>query len=81
AGKAIVGPDRGGVAETILDGETGLLAKAGSAQSFASVIEILINNSNERIRLGDNAKRAVSQGDFSQEFHNQKMLEIFTSLI
>lgn len=81
AGKAVVGPDKGGVAETIDDGETGLLAKAGSPTSFASMIEILINDQKERVRLGGNAQKMLLESHFNQEFHNQKMLEIFTSLI
>lgn len=80
AGKAVVGPDRGGIAETIQDCETGYLAKSGSEQSFALVIEFLINSPEERKRIGDHARASVKNGRYNQQTHNQKMLDIFSSL-
>ncbi|MBL7860704.1 MAG: glycosyltransferase family 4 protein [Cyclobacteriaceae bacterium] len=80
AGKAVVGPDCGGIAETIQDRETGYLATSGSEKSFAQAIEFLINNPDERKRIGDQAKVAVKNGSYNQQTHNQKMLDIFSLL-
>lgn len=40
----IVAADAGGIPEVIVDGETGLLAKVGNAEDFASKVNLLIND-------------------------------------
>lgn len=61
AGLAVIGPDQGGPAEVIADGETGRLFAAGDADSLARAMAELRADPAERARLGAAAKRAVER--------------------
>jgi colanic acid/amylovoran biosynthesis glycosyltransferase len=54
-----VASDVGGVSELIHQGESGLLAKAGDAQAMAAAIRSVMENSDLRRRLGENARARV----------------------
>jgi glycosyltransferase involved in cell wall biosynthesis len=53
AGRPSVASRVGGVPEVIVDGETGLLVKPGSARALADAIEKLVYNAELRIKMGD----------------------------
>lgn len=59
AGRAIVCSNQGGMPEMIQDGESGLLAQSGDAQSYVSCLERLLSDSALRLRLGAAARDAV----------------------
>jgi glycosyltransferase involved in cell wall biosynthesis len=61
AGLAVIGPDQGGPAEVIADGETGRLFGAGDADSLAQAMAELRADPDQRRRLGARAKRAVER--------------------
>jgi glycosyltransferase involved in cell wall biosynthesis len=61
AGLAVIGPDQGGPAEVIADGETGRLFGAGEVDSLAQAMTELCADPGLRARLGANAKRAVER--------------------
>jgi glycosyltransferase involved in cell wall biosynthesis len=61
AGLAVIGPDQGGPAEVISDGETGRLFGAGDADSLAQAMAELRADPGQRARLGAAAKRAVER--------------------
>jgi glycogen synthase len=61
AGRAIVCADQGGMPELIQHGVNGLLANPDSSASFADRIEQLINDSELRARLGDNARATIER--------------------
>jgi glycosyltransferase involved in cell wall biosynthesis len=62
AGKAIVATALNQASEVIQDGHTGRLVTAGDARCFAQAVLALLNDSGERRRLGENARRqAVEQ--------------------
>jgi glycosyltransferase involved in cell wall biosynthesis len=61
AGRAIVSSDQGGMPELIRDGSNGLLARAGSPESFAARINDMIEDAALRRRLGAAARRTVEQ--------------------
>jgi glycosyltransferase involved in cell wall biosynthesis len=58
-GKAVVSSNRGGPAETILDGETGYLVPAGDADALAKRVLDLLAAPEERKRLGLNGRKRV----------------------
>jgi glycosyltransferase involved in cell wall biosynthesis len=58
-GKAVVSSNRGGPAETILDGETGYLVPAGDAEALAKRVLDLLAAPEERKRLGLNGRKRV----------------------
>ena len=57
-GKPIIGCDIGGMREVIRQGETGLLATPGDLASLKSNIEMLIENSELRLKLGNAARQS-----------------------
>ena len=60
--KIVVGYDHGGVSETIIDGETGFLAKAVSEDSLAEKIDLALDlKDSERKKIGKFAKINVER--------------------
>jgi glycosyltransferase involved in cell wall biosynthesis len=57
-GKAVVGIGEGGVRETVVDGETGLLVDRDAA-AFGAAIQSLLENPSQRKRYGQNGRRHV----------------------
>ena len=55
-GRPLIGPDHGGAAEMLEHGKTGLLFKAGSAQSLAQAINDFYKDQNLRTTLGNAAR-------------------------
>ncbi len=55
-GRPLIGPDHGGAAEMLEPGKTGLLFKAGGAQSLAQAINDFYKNQNLRTTLGNSAR-------------------------
>jgi phosphatidylinositol alpha-1,6-mannosyltransferase len=66
-GKAVLGLNRGGVADAVLHGETGVLLDADVAEHIAENVEWLLDHPEERERLGRNAQRhALGEGSWSR---------------
>jgi glycogen synthase len=61
AGRAVVASNQGGMPELIQHGVNGLLAQSGAPESFTRQMEILIEDETLRRRLGDAARRTVSE--------------------
>jgi glycogen(starch) synthase len=57
--RPIVATNAGGLAELVLDGETGLVAPAGDATAFADAIRRLMTNRSEAAALGERARDRV----------------------
>ena len=69
--KIVVGYDHGGISETIIDGETGFLAKPTSEDSLAEKIDIALSlNDSQRKKIGKLAKKSVERN-----FSHVKMCE------
>ncbi len=80
AGKAIVATALNEAAEVIRDGYNGLLVDAGDINKFAESTLKLINDPEERSRLGQNAReQAVKQ--YSWEQYTRRLEEIYLSLV
>jgi glycosyltransferase involved in cell wall biosynthesis len=56
-GKAVVSSNRGGPAETIINGETGYLVPAGDSEALAKRVIELLHSPEERARMGQNGRR------------------------
>jgi glycosyltransferase involved in cell wall biosynthesis len=56
-GKMHIGTTVGGIPEFIKDGETGILVPPGNPEALAVAIRSMIDNPQESIRLGKNAKQ------------------------
>ena len=56
-GKPCVGTDIGGIAEVVIDGETGILVKAGDPNSLIEALRRLILSKELRSQLGEQGRR------------------------
>ena len=80
AGKAIVATALNEAAEVIRDGHDGLLVEAGAVNGFAEAMLTLLNNPEERLRLGQNARqRALEQ--YSWEEYTKVLEEIYLNVL
>jgi spore coat protein SA len=61
AGLPVIATDRGGIPETIIDGETGYLVEAERPSALATRILQLIEDESLRCQMGDNARRHVEE--------------------
>lgn len=80
AATPVVGPNTGGIAEIVVDGETGILAQAGQPESFAQSINRLITDANLRRQLGQ-ASRIRSRQVFSVETHAHRQFELYQRIL
>jgi glycosyltransferase involved in cell wall biosynthesis len=78
-GRPVVAAPVGGIAELVLDNETGLLAQAGDAASFARAIGRLLNDQPLRLSLGRAARAHVLQG-YTDDIMARKTLEFYAKL-
>jgi glycosyltransferase involved in cell wall biosynthesis len=76
ARKPVVGPDRGGIAESIMHNETGFLVQPGNAIAFADATEILLKDSNLRGRMGNLGHSRVEERFTIQE-HAKRIRQLF----
>ena len=75
--KIVVGYDHGGISETIIDGETGFLAKPISEDSLAEKIDLALSlESSKRKRIGKLAKKNVER-NFSHTKMCEDTLELY----
>lgn len=66
SGTSVVATETEGAREIIQDGETGLLIPVGNVPAMTAAIAGLLNDENERVRLGTTAQQAVA-AQFSVE--------------
>lgn len=68
ASKPVIAGRSGGVADAVINNETGLLVNPESAEEIAAAIEKLLQNPLEASRLGENGrKRALSNFNWSKQ--------------
>lgn len=60
AGRPVVGPLKGGIAETVIDGETGILVDTADLEAFSGAVSRLVNDAALRTQLGEAAVSHVS---------------------
>jgi L-malate glycosyltransferase len=79
ARRAVVATDVGGVAEIVVDGETGLLAPAGSDPALAACLLALARNPGMRARLGEHGYRRAA-AFFSEEWMHRQYQSLFDKM-
>lgn len=80
AGRPVVGPDRGGIAESVVHGKTGLLVSADNVEAFANAVAYLIKNPDLRKHMGMNARVHTTE-HFSILQHVTSIEEIYYKLL
>jgi len=76
AGLPVVASNVGGVAEALIDGETGFLAESGDVDQFRDRLCALLDDPSLRRRMGD-AGRTRYQANFTLEQMLQKTLAVY----
>lgn len=76
----VVAFDSGGITDTIVHGETGLLAPPGDVDALASALDRLWDDPELRLGLG-RAGRMAALGDFSPESAARRYATIYRSLV
>jgi len=79
-GVPVIASRVGGIPDTITDGKTGLLVEQKNSQQLAEAIEALLNDSELRSRLVNNATRVVKT-EFSWERIAQRILREYEAII
>ncbi len=79
AGTVVVGPDKGGISESVVPGKTGFLVKADDVSAFAQAVKELSQNSSLRQQLGYQGQQHV-RNTFKQSQHNSLILDIFNDI-
>jgi glycosyltransferase involved in cell wall biosynthesis len=79
-GKAVVGSRIGGIPELVAQGETGFLFEAGDVGELRGRVETLMRDGALREKLGK-AGRARVTSRFLLSYHNDSLLQIYSSLI
>jgi len=80
AGLPVVAPAWPGIADTVVDGETGVLVREGSFEALADGIVYLARNADRRLRLGK-AARLRYERCFTQDAFGDRMIELIRPFI
>jgi len=76
----VVATNVGGLPEVVEDGKTGLIIPAGDVDALCSSIKYLIDNSDIRLKMGENGRKRVLER-FTIEENVRKTENIFLQLI
>ncbi len=79
-GTPVLGSDLGGIPELIEEGETGLLATAGDAASFATQLATMQAMSDTELETMARAGRAFVETRFTRERYLEDLLSIYAEL-
>jgi len=75
-GVPTIGTQIGGMDEAIISGETGILVERKSSIALANAVFWMLDNPSQRNRMGDNAKKFVSE-NFDSNKQINKLLDLF----
>lgn len=76
----VVGPKTGGIAETVVDGETGLLAAPNDPVAFAGATQRLLDDEALRRRMGEAGRQRVLT-HYSIETHIDRMHALYQDVV
>jgi len=77
-GKPVVTTPIGGISDIVEDKVSGLIAKAGDAQSLASTLEILMTNCDMILNLGKAGRKRLEE-QFTEEVFEKRIKEVLES--
>ncbi|MFL6228333.1 MAG: glycosyltransferase family 4 protein, partial [Pyrinomonadaceae bacterium] len=80
AGTPVVGPLTGGIAETVTDGETGLLVKPRDHNAFAEATALLLDSPELRARMGE-AGRRRAEARYRIGLHAERQTAIYEQVM
>ena len=80
AGKAVVGPDAGGISETVYSGRNGLLFPMGDIEKMTKAIISLLTDKKKRLQMGK-AGIQIARQKFSVEAYVNQVEQIYIGLL
>ncbi|MBX3084414.1 MAG: glycosyltransferase family 4 protein [Anaerolineae bacterium] len=80
AGRPVVGPRGGGLAESVIDGETGLLVAPNSAEALAAACQTLISQPELRYRLGHAGQNHVRSA-FGLQRSAEAIIDVYRQVL
>jgi glycosyltransferase involved in cell wall biosynthesis len=78
--KPVVATAGGGTAEIVVDGETGLLVGVRDVGQFAAALEMLLNDPEKAVAMGERGRRRVHEV-FSIKAMAERYLEVYRSVL
>lgn len=79
-GKAVIGTDRGGIPELIVDGEFGYIYPADSVESLGEKINLLWQNPRLAVEMGKKAKK-YADSVFNDKVFYETLMEIYLGVV
>ncbi|RLF07945.1 MAG: glycosyltransferase family 4 protein, partial [Thermoprotei archaeon] len=76
SGKPLVGSNVGGIPAQIKDGWNGFLVESGNEKQLAEKIRYLIDNPEERERMGENSRK-LAREEFDWEKIAERYLKVY----
>ena len=80
ARRPVVGPNRGGIAESVVDGETGYLVDPDDVGAFAGATAALAEDDGLRTAMGESGRRRAA-AVFSLERHVGEMTKLYEEVL
>lgn len=77
--KPVVGPNRGGIAESVVHQNTGLLVEPGDPKTFAEGIGFFVRNPQQLWQFGLNGRR-YAETNFSIGRHVEKVMDLYKTI-
>lgn len=74
-GRPVIASEIGGLPEVVVDGETGVLVPPGDETALAAAIRRLLDDADERARLGENGRRRA-RAHFSRTAHIRRLTAV-----
>lgn len=78
AGKPVVASNVGGIAETVIDGQTGILVEPGNSKHIAEALFYLLENPGTRREMGEQG-RIIATNKYSANIIGKRYIEVFRS--
>jgi glycosyltransferase involved in cell wall biosynthesis len=78
--RSVVAANVGGIPDLIIDGKTGIFARAGDAQSFAEKVGMLLRDDALRLKLGQVARQHILE-HFTDDIMTEKTVAFYNHLL
>jgi glycosyltransferase involved in cell wall biosynthesis len=80
AGLPIITTDRGAITESVINGVNGFIVRTNSPEEIAEKIRFLIDNPEERIRMGKESHRLYEE-NFTEEIMVKNLSKVFDTVL
>lgn len=80
AGKPVIGSDRGGIPELVVENERGLLYNAENSFELSEKISALFNDDENCLRMGKNARKFIEE-TFSDDLFYKSLIDNYNTVL